>query len=301
MQQVQAHGEVLHDCIRVLDGAELASPSATTRSSESRLACPAPACLLPPRRGCGLWERHQCVAHRFGQRDARREGRGDMLHVLAVERSRSVRAEPSGWSTRSPVLTRVGICVRRRSPSEVFFQAGSLAVRLARFCGELSSASRTSLRAHQRGSPRGSHTWRGGSGRPCLRGGVPSCAPAYQDGLLRSHPIMQNPPSREHPPSGIVIRWGARVSKRKGQRLLSVRRRSLAASGRRAASGGSTNRAARSCCAIGRDGQRRVPRERTDARARRRPRRPVVLLCPQAPQPRLRAPAGQPATFISRN
>ena len=50
------------------------------------------------------------------------------------------------------------------------------------------------------------------------------------DGLLRSHPIMQNPPSREHPPSGIVIRWGARVSKRKGQRLLSVRRRSLAAS-----------------------------------------------------------------------
>jgi hypothetical protein len=210
---------------------------ATTRSSESRLACPAPACLLARGEAADSAERHQRVAHRFDQRDARREGRGDMLHVLAVERSRSVRAEPSGWSTRSPVLTQVGFCVRRRSPSGVLSQAGFPAIRLARFCGELSSTSRTSLRAHQRESSRGSHTWRGGSGRPRLRGGVPSCAPAYQDGLLRSHPIMQNPPSREHPPSGIVIRWGARVSKRKGapvaQRPQAERPRQRTASGDR--------------------------------------------------------------------
>ena len=124
-------------------GADGADPMATTRSSESRLACPAPACLLARGEAADSAERHQRVAHRFDQRDARREWRGDMLHVLAVERSRSVRAEPSGWSTRSPVLTRVGFCVRRRSPSGVLSQAGSPAIGLARFCGELSSASRT--------------------------------------------------------------------------------------------------------------------------------------------------------------
>lgn len=49
---------------------------------------------------------------------------------------------------------------------------------------------------------------------------------------------MQNPPSREHPPSGIVICWGGRASKRKGSGCsASARGASPPAHGERRAAG----------------------------------------------------------------
>ena len=174
---------------------------ATTRSSESRLACPAPACLLARGEAADSAERHQRVAHRFDQRDARREGRGDMLHVLAVERSRSVRAEPSGWSTRSPVLTQVGFCVRRRSPLPHAFPGripGDQAGRILRRAVEHEK----NLAA---GTSAGKLSWEVTLGVVVLadRASAAVCRvarPRIRMGSVRSHPIMQNPPRQGAPP-----------------------------------------------------------------------------------------------------